>query len=490
MKKIENIFVNGQAVSEFPGKIITKGAETIYSNTDMDNYIGTIEFDYAGQHVILGDGCEFPVFDAPVLAPPSGPQYVKWISHFLKDGDFDGIPEYIPSHYWRLGPKPDLNETHSTGSSRIYPTSCPGILAYYVENYRDGVEAFQYEEFLDTCIEWVQTQALRSDGKGEWSLEKYPDTMWGWGYGKAGGLSDLYGASNFLGRPEGKKSDGLNFVDYLHFQITPLIHCALLLRSQSAVRSAIGSIEVCYAYFKKGAFEAPRAWAGLIQAIAHMIGAGLGSREKWYKYLLDILMTLESKNVNFDGRVAPLLDYGKRADHMNVSAEMADYLSETLGVTDSEDQRNFARSWSTWMGGWFINAIIDVLELVPMPLDFYKRWNQQLKIALKATDLAFKPASGSLDWRLHEQKTQWIMDEYAPLHPFTKNAGHNTVVGVQVRFLLPALERAQSRGYEVQHLIDSILNYCDENQYWNSSDLFKVQLEHLWPTTGRRGFEI
>ena len=138
MSPISNVRLNGTPVAVFPGEIIHNGNETIYSNTSMNSYLGTIEFDYAGDHITLGDGCEYPIWtNPPELKAPRHSMYGKYIGHLLKDGDFEGLTTQNLSEgkYWELGPWPDINETHATGSGRIFVTSVPGILQFYQHWY-------------------------------------------------------------------------------------------------------------------------------------------------------------------------------------------------------------------------------------------------------------------------------------------------------------------------------------------------------------------
>lgn len=509
------------------------GSEITFHNAPYDKYYGNFNGTIKVNDVevftgIVGDCCEF-VYDTKkpsdykLRIDEDDAGIINWYLYYGKDPIMVDLTKFTNSH-WTIGPNPDPNNTAATGSGRIFSNRIPGwLMAFYHKKQGKSIP----ESFFDACIDWSSTQSLRADKLyldnqlSQWAALRFVEdnVIIGHGYQEGGGPSDVWldEQANLLGRityyDKTKKRErpyqsmGGKYNDHLHFSNMQNIMIGLFCNKPSAIRNAIAMTESDFKHSIYDWFGAPRAFAGLIQSLAF----GWAALYKYAKvdhwrtdYLPRILTKLENRNVIYDidgdNFIAPCLDKGKmsKSDHMYISDKMRTFLSENYGVDTDEERYPYVAFWSTWQGGWLIEAILTVLELVPLSLDQYKRWSKQLKWAVHLTIFsAFKTPSMHFSTLEMGIDALGICDDYAPKQPFRKDSGHNTIVGVQIRFLQPALRHyyqyTRSRPeLKLSEFNDNVLNdacsvimkYCDKQKYWNTSDRLRAGLDHLFYEDG------
>ena len=522
------------------------GSELTFHNAPYNyyygNFNGTIKInDFEVFTGVIGDCCEF-VYD--LVSPENyklriseGDQsLIDWYLFHGRDPSKVDLSSFAEAH-WTVGPNPDPDNTAATGSNRIFTNRIPGwLLALYhhKQNVVDNIPTYFYE----ACLDWSNTQSRRADKLylqdtsysqlNHWMASGLieDNVILGHGYQQGGGPSDVWigKEANILGRmtyydtvkkySRPYESMGMKYNDHLHFSNMQNIMIGLFLNKPSAIRNAVAMTEADYKHSIYDWFGAPRAFAGLIQSLAigwHALYK-YSNIDYWRtKYLPAILQKLENRNVVYDlpisgeeNLIAPCLDKGKlsKSDHMYLSDPMRAYLSSSYGIEEDDDLYGYVAFWSTWQGGWLIEAILTVLELVPLSLDQYKRWSKQLKWAVYLTVHAanFLPSKHFTSLTLGNDPLG-IPDDYAPKEPFYKGSSHNTVVGVQIRFLEPALRHyflfTESRPElnipaknkdELLKACDVIMDYCNKQSdgkgYWNTSDRKRAGLDQLFYEDG------
>ena len=285
----------------------------------------------------------------------------KWRS-WLQRG-VDKIPGQVLFEGWRL--PPDIEQTESTGSGRLFTMRCPAALCV-----ASNASLFQGE------AESMQRFSRDQDQRGYHYYHSERDyAPWiadgihycGRGYRTAGGgFRDLFSSPYPEHYTPGRK--GWMVPHATHLTVQSEIATAYLLNDYMALRSAIHSVQAAASHFLAGERMSVRSygrWFTSVAELAPAIASNTPGTENMEELVLYIISRL--KNENRGG--CPTPDNGRTSEgsHHLTNADVTEWCAGlNPPVTDPDVIQELARSDCLWQTTQLIYGLTAVIDLFTM----------------------------------------------------------------------------------------------------------------------------
>lgn len=500
-----------------PVDVSIHGGELIVKLGDMDVpgggfYSGNLTCNGEIYPVSIESGQTIPLVMEPVFGVPA--KLAPHVEFYIGNGPpLDQAP-LQDLNYSSLGPNPDPEDADGTGSGRVFGQGSPmlrSLLIKHTLNPEVDPSTVEHEQEVER---WVRAQGRRgcnfyhsnSEHKAFSAREERKHGT-GLGYRKpGGGFNTLYGHTIPPGFEPFDGVGGDTVGDASHLTIESLMTSAAYYGSRAAAEIAWATWQSVMSFMYANARWSSRSYGWVSGAAADLlvISQVHPSVVDMESVMIDLdFMFDRLKSKNYLGMPCP--DNGRTSEggHLDFNTLKMTLGNPPFNFTDAEVQEA-ARSDVLFMVGILITNLEKLLQVFDgfnawgvLPMKDHPLRKKVMEQSVYATkfisdqcwtysyDIS-KPLSQA--W---SRSASGLWQDVASKYRLAEGGGsHNDMVGVIIRFVVPAIYLASKRHYipDLLKTAEKTLQHCANENYYGSSDSLKAFMEYVWPVGMERGW--